>query len=129
MSIKDFLLLTSFTLFGLFSFSQNYYPPIVNYSTHDYGKDRNPESFCVVQDNRGIMYFGTGHGVLEYDGETWNFIKISAGAFVKSIALDSNGVVYVGTLGEFGYLIPDESGQLIFKSLKDQLPMEDQFFS
>lgn len=112
----------------LSSFSQNFYPPVVNYSIKDYGKDRNPENYCAIQDHRGVMYFGNSHGVLEFDGESWNFVQVGYGSFVRSLAVDSNGVIYAGAYGDFGFLSPDNTGQLTFHSLIDQLPEEDQFF-
>ena len=123
------LLLTFFALCPLFGGAQEFYPPIVNYSTHDYGKDRNPEAFQIVQDKRGVIYFSTGSGIVEYDGTKWQFIKIGQGSFVRSLAVDERGVVYAGTYNDFGYLAPDKWGELKFNSLKERLSEEDQFFS
>lgn len=123
------LLLTICSLCCFAAFGQNFYPPIVNYSVKDFGKKKNPENYCVVQDYRGVMYFGNSHGVLEFDGEKWSFIQVGFGSFVRSLAVDDSGIVYVGIYGDFGYLTPDESGQLCFKSLLDKIPEEDQFFS
>lgn len=123
------VLLTICSLCCFFAWSQNFFPPIVNYSVKDYGKDRNPENYCVVQDQRGVMYFGNSHGVLEFDGEKWNYIQTGFGSFVRSLAVDKKGVVYVGVYGDFGYLAPDSTGQLTFISLLLKVPEEDQFFS
>ncbi len=123
------LLLTICSLCAFLSFGQNFFPPIVNYSNKDYGKDRNPETYCVVQDHRGVMYFGTSHGVLEFDGEQWNFIKVNFDSFVRSIAVNDEGVIFTGTYGDFGYLSADASGQYSYQSLLDKVPPEDQFFS
>lgn len=122
------VLLTIFTLFELLSFAQLHYPPITNFSSQDYGRNQNPETWSVVQDNRGIMYFGTGNNILEYDGKTWNIIYVQQGSFIRALAVDSSGVVYVGVYEDFGFLSPDEKGQLEFVSLKEKLPEEDQFF-
>jgi serine phosphatase RsbU (regulator of sigma subunit)/ligand-binding sensor domain-containing protein len=123
------LLLTIFTIFCLKGVAQNYYPPVVNYSTHNYGKDRNPENYCAVQDKRGVMYFGNANGLLEFDGESWNFITIVPGAYVYSLNVDTAGVIYVGTYGDLGYLKPNDKGELKYVSLSSKLPEEDQFFS
>lgn len=122
------LLLTIFLSCGYLIQAQDYYPPIVNYSTQQYGKERNPEIWCAVQDKRGVMYFGTGNGVLEFDGQQWDFITVQTGAYVRSLAIDSSGVVYVGAAGEIGYLKPDQSGQMQFVSLTPKLNDEDLFF-
>ncbi len=128
MRLKKQLLLTICSLCCFMALTQNFYPPIVNYSIKDYGKDRNPENFCVIQDHRGVMYFGTSHGVHEFDGEKWNFIQAGFGAFTRSLALDSSGVIYVGTYDDFGLLAPDSTGGLKFVSLRSDLP-ENLFFS
>lgn len=121
-------LLTIFLVCGYLSLAQDYYPPIINYSTQQYGKDKNPENWCAVQDRRGVMYFGTGNGVMEFDGQQWDFIRIQAGAFIRAIAIDSSGVVYVGGSGEFGFLKANERGLLEYHSLAAQLPDEDRWF-
>ncbi|MBK6527119.1 MAG: hypothetical protein IPG07_17170 [Crocinitomicaceae bacterium] len=122
------LLLTIFCSCGYLILAQDYYPPIVNYSTQQYGKERNPEIWSSVQDQRGVMYFGTGNGVLEFDGQQWDFITVQTGAYVRAMAIDSSGVVYVGGSGEIGYLKPDASGKMIFQSLSSKLAEEDLFF-
>jgi serine phosphatase RsbU (regulator of sigma subunit)/ligand-binding sensor domain-containing protein len=122
------LLLTIFSGCGLVSFSQDFYPPVVNYSTQQYGKDRNPEIWCAVQDKRGVVYFGTGNGVLEYDGMQWNFIEVQQGAYVRAIAVDSSGVVYCGGSGEFGYLRVNSKGEMSYVSLVNKLDEFDRFF-
>lgn len=128
MSIFKTLLLTIFTLTVGSVFGQGYYPPIVNYSTHDYGKEFNPENYAVVQDKRGVMYFGNGNGVLEFDGRKWDYIEVVPGSFTYSLAVDSSGVIYAGAYGDFGYLTPDEAGKLVFISLKSELHEDDTWF-
>ncbi|MBK9192146.1 MAG: SpoIIE family protein phosphatase [Crocinitomicaceae bacterium] len=122
------LLLTIFSLCQYLVLAQEYYPPIVNYSTQQYGKDRNPEIMCAVQDSRGVMYFGTGNGILEFDGLSWNFIKVQTGAYVRSLAIDSTGVIYAGASGEIGYLCPDSTGTMVYQSLLPKFKEEDLFF-
>ena len=123
------LLLTFFTLFYFSGLSQNLAPSIISYTTRDYGKEYNPEIFCSAQDNRGVMYFGTGNGVLEFDGEYWKHIKVQAGSYVRAICSDTLGRIYVGTLGDFGYLAPNELGKTEFVSLLSKVKEADLFFS
>ena len=121
------LLLTFFILFSIHTvLGQDYYPPIENYSTNSYGKARNPENFAIVQDQRGIMYFGNSNGVLEYDGKTWNFIEVKYGAYVYSLAIDSAGTIYAGSQDEFGYFVANASGQMEYLSLSNSLSEVDQ---
>ncbi|MFD1552440.1 hypothetical protein DNU06_10585 [Putridiphycobacter roseus] len=124
------LLLTfiSIVLFTL-SFGQDYYPPIENYSTNTYGQFRNPENYAIVQDQRGVMYFGNSNGVMEYDGKNWNFIAVQISAYVHSLCMDSTGTIYTGSLGQFGYLKTDDKGSLVYESLSDKLNIFTQQFS
>lgn len=74
------------------------------------------QSWCIAQDKRGIMYFGTTeNGVLEYDGKNWR--KIATHSRVLSMTIDSSGILYLGLEGDFGYLKPNHVGSLEYSSL------------
>lgn len=91
-------------------------PLITNYSPETYAG--NEQVWCVAQDDRGVMYFGTNdNGILEYDGKTWRIIPIPENKSVRSLCKGDDGLIYVGSLGEFGYLQPTESGKLEYSSL------------
>lgn len=77
------------------------------------------QNWAIVQDHRGLMYFANKEGVLEYDGENWNIIKVSSD--VRSLDVALNGRIYVGAIGDLGYLEPDSRGQLQFVSLLNKL--------
>ncbi len=79
------------------------------------------QNFAIVQDKRGVMYFGNFAGVLEYDGTSWRTITTTNYAKVSSLYLDDAGRVFVGANGEFGYLKPDAKGTLHFASLSERL--------
>ncbi|MFO7526732.1 MAG: hybrid sensor histidine kinase/response regulator transcription factor [Ignavibacteriaceae bacterium] len=94
--------------------------PIINY----YGPEVYNASFqnwCVLQDNRGIMYFGNTDGILEYDGNGWRLIKTKNNSLVRSLSIDEAGRIYVAASSDFGYLAPDSTGSLIFVSLLNYL--------
>ena len=124
------LLLTfiSIVVFSI-SFGQDYYPPIENYSTNTYGKSRNPENYAIVQDTRGVMYFGNSNGVIEYDGKNWNFIPVEISAYVHSLCMDSTGTIFAGAKMQFGFLKTDKKGSLVYESLSDKLNIFTQNFS
>ncbi len=88
-------------------FTRNYTPKEYNAST---------QNWAIVQDKRGVMYFAN-QGVLEFDGEKWREIPIKNNSSVRSLSIDSLGVIYVGAVGEFGYLSPDNNGKLQYISL------------
>jgi len=85
-----------------------------NYSIEEYVYQ--PQNWCIVQDHRGVIYAANQGGVLEYDGVSWNLIKVSNQA-VRSLAIDGSGVIYVGGLNELGLLVPDSQGKLEYRSL------------
>ncbi|MCS7003725.1 MAG: SpoIIE family protein phosphatase [Cytophagales bacterium] len=93
---------------------------IRNYTPKEYNV--RAVTWQAIQDNRGIMYFATGSGVLEYDGTTWNLIKLPGGAGARSLAKDKKGFVYVGAKNEFGYLAPDSVGKIVYVSLLPEIP-------
>ena len=74
-----------------------------------------------------MMYFGNTDGVLEYDGCSWRLIKTPA--LVRSLAIDDEGVIYVGTVSDFGQLIPDDKGLLQYHSLKPGVPTDKEDFA
>jgi len=87
-----------------------------NYSPKTYGA--NPQNWDIVQDSRGVMYFGNNEGVLEFDGVFWRRIRLSYGSEVRTLAVDARGRIYVGGRGEFGYLEPDAHGTTQFVQIK-----------
>ncbi|WP_373513643.1 ATP-binding protein [Persicitalea sp.] len=79
------------------------------------------QNFAIVQDKRGLMYFGNFAGVLEYDGTAWRTITTTNYGKVSSLYLDNAGRIFVGANGEFGYLKPDAKGTLNFASLSERI--------
>jgi signal transduction histidine kinase/ligand-binding sensor domain-containing protein len=98
-----------------------------NYTPKDYSAD--VQNWAIVQDQRGVMYFGNNSGVLEYDGVSWRLIKTANRSAVRSLAVGNDGKIYVGAQGEIGYLSPDSIGQLQYVSLRDSVPAEYRDFA
>ncbi|MFD2200493.1 two-component regulator propeller domain-containing protein [Shivajiella indica] len=105
-------------------------PTITTYSPRDY-KGHN-QIWSIIQDERGLMYFGTSAGIIEYNGVSWNKLKfpnssisVSNRAFLK----DEDGRVYYGALGDFGYFDQDIRGNTVLVSLVSFLPKEEQIFN
>jgi serine phosphatase RsbU (regulator of sigma subunit) len=101
-------------------FNQYGNPLVSNYTPETYGG--NEQVWCITQDDRGVMYFGTNdNGILEYDGKTWNIISVPENKSVRSLCKGEDGVIYVGSLGEFGFLQPSMSGKYEYTSLSNNL--------
>ncbi|NHB68774.1 sensor histidine kinase [Perlabentimonas gracilis] len=80
------------------------------------------QNWSIVEDTRGVLYFGNAHGVLEFNGNEWRLIRLGNGSAARSLALADSGVIFVGGFNEFGFLLPNGKGQLGYTSL---LPMVD----
>ncbi len=74
----------------------------------------------AVQDHRGVVYFANNSGVLEFDGRSWRLIELPSRVAVRhlTVAPDGKGRIYVGAVGDFGYLEANAAGQLRFVSLR-----------
>src|SRR4029453_10860699 len=81
------------------------------------------QTWSMVQDRRGVMYFSTNSAILEFDGASWRRIQVGTNAAsVRALALDDAGRIWVGAVGNFGYLAPDARGILSYVSMADRLP-------
>ncbi len=99
-------------------------PFLTSWDYLDYGA--HSQNWAIVQDPRGVMYFGNSNGVLQFDGSTWRILFVSNGSIVRSLAVDRLGTVYVGAVGELGFLRSDETGNLGYVSLLDELDASDR---
>ena len=96
-------------------------PLITNYLPKEYSA--NVQNWAVIQDNRGVLYFGNVSGVLEYDGVNWRLIRVPNDV-VRCLAIDNEGKLYVGGINEIGYLSPDSIGALSYVSLNKYISKE-----
>lgn len=74
--------------------------------------------FDIAQDNRGVFYFATQAGVLQYDGRSWEVIRTNGAAYAVEVAL--NGTLYVAGPKGFGKISPDANGMDGFVLLYDK---------
>ncbi|MBI9062067.1 MAG: hypothetical protein JEZ14_08750 [Marinilabiliaceae bacterium] len=88
------------------------------------------QNWWIEEDKRGFIYVANEKGLLEFDGEQWRNINIGPSPMVRSIAIDpSDGTIYIGKTGDFGYLSTDQQGQLHYQSLVQQLHINNESFS
>lgn len=74
--------------------------------------------FDIAQDNRGVFYFATQAGILQYDGRSWDVIRTNGAAY--AIELAENGELYVAGPKGFGKIAPDANGLDSFQLLYDK---------
>lgn len=95
-------------------------PLLRTWSADDY--DAGTQNFAVMQDARGLLYFGNLAGVLIHDGAWWRSLPIRNDAAVFALAHDDSGRIAVGGPDELGHLAPDVDGSLRYVSLVERLP-------
>lgn len=64
----------------------------------------------------GILYFAADHGLLEFDGKTWNLFKGSKG-FTRSLIVENDSLIYTGSDTDFGVWKKDRLHQFQYQSL------------
>jgi PAS domain S-box-containing protein len=87
-----------------------------------------PQFWAVAQDPRGVLYFGNGDGVLEYDGAGWRVFVLPRRGAVRSLASGADGTLYAGSQGDFGYFELAASGERRYVTLLPKVALEDRAF-
>lgn len=99
-------------------------PEIINIPRQEYGADA--QNWDIIQDNRGILYLGNKDGILTFDGEDWETMPVSNHSMVRSLAVGSDGRIYVGAYNEIGVMERSSRGQLMYSSLNHLVPDESK---
>jgi len=101
--------------------------PLVRH--YDIGNDfGGTQVWTLLRDRNGVLYAGASTSEIgQYDGSTARGIPVPA-PIVRKLAMDSQGKIWVGLRGDFGYLEPDAAGALKYVSLIDKVPIEDRDF-
>lgn len=87
------------------------------------------QNWSIVQSITGLLYFANGDGVMEYDGSDWRMVSSKTKINATSLVIDPTGKIYVGAIGDFGYLKPNNSGRMEFVSLLSRFPVKLRDFS
>ncbi|KOH43936.1 triple tyrosine motif-containing protein [Sunxiuqinia dokdonensis] len=101
-------------------------PDIKNFSKQEY--QGSAQNWQIARSSTNLMYFANNNGLLEFDGNHWRLYNLPNQSIVRSVKIDDSGRIYVGQQNAFGYLEPDEKGQLQYQSLVGLVPMEDRNF-
>jgi DNA-binding CsgD family transcriptional regulator len=94
-------------------------PVVTNYTKKEY-KAAN-QNWAIGQDEHGLLYFGNNSGLLRFDGVSWELFYIPGKRIVRSVLPDGNGRVYVGSFEEFGYFQTENTGEMTYHSLSQEL--------
>ncbi len=76
-------------------------PYVQNYPKSSYLSGN--QNWSIAKDKNGLMYFGNAEGLLTFDGKYWQQYKMANRQIVRSVATTTDGLVYTGSFGEFGY--------------------------
>jgi signal transduction histidine kinase/ligand-binding sensor domain-containing protein len=131
--VKVFLVALFFSIGTVEGFSQinatQGIPTITNYSATDFGTG-GQQIWSIGQDQKGYIHIGTSIGMLKYDSKNWNLLISPIKGFntnVRAIHRAKSGILYYGSLGDFGFLSEDKVGNTIQTSLLHLLPEEIVF--
>lgn len=98
-----------------------------SFGPEDY--DAHGQNWAVTQAPDGLIYVANGDGVLEYDGVSWRLIRVSNRSVARSLATDGDGRIFVGAVGDLGYLAANSVGEMSYVSLTDRLPPGERDFA
>jgi ligand-binding sensor domain-containing protein len=88
----------------------------------------NSEFWAVCHDNDGVMYFGNNKGLIIFDGERWQKVKLPNNASVRSLKVSAAGMVYAAGYNEFGMVKRDATGKYYYESMTHLLRPDDRNF-
>jgi len=80
------------------------------------------QSWMIDVSGSGLVYLANNDGLVEFDGQNWRMFTTPSGTVLRSVKVGSEGRIYVGAFGEFGYFLPDKTGMLRFFSLQQLIP-------
>jgi signal transduction histidine kinase/ligand-binding sensor domain-containing protein len=93
---------------------------IDHYTSKEY--NASSQVWSASSDSRNLMFFGSNRALLVFDGVRWKQYQASNKSIIRSISVDDNNIVYVGSYNEFGRFLPDSLGDYTYESLSKLLP-------
>lgn len=73
----------------------------------------------VTQGYDGLMYFANMHGLMTYDGYSWELKQLPSS--VASLHFSSDELLYAGLTGDFGIVHQEPDGRLRYESIFERL--------
>jgi ligand-binding sensor domain-containing protein len=78
------------------------HPLFRTFNAHDYGEVG--QIFSVAEDAQGRMLFGGESAVVAFDNNRWETIPAPGVGYIRSLAVDSHGLVWFSSSTQIGYL-------------------------
>ena len=89
--------------------------PIRNYPADEY--DGHGQVWSIAEGVDGRMYFGTGGGLLIYDGVGYEKIQVANRTTIRSLRKGIDDQIFIGAQGEIGFVGKDSLGGRTYNSL------------
>jgi DNA-binding CsgD family transcriptional regulator len=93
-------------------------PPITNYSPKEYNGEY--QNWSITQSSSKNIYIANHTSLLEFDGNNWQHYKLPNATIIRSVEAVNNKI-YTGSYREFGYWEKNESDELLYTSLSQNL--------
>ncbi len=103
--------------------SNNGLEEIVHFSPNNYRAHR--QNWDIVQAKNNWIYVGNSKGMLEFDGNNWQVYQLPLKQIVRSVAIDQEGKIYSGGLGEIGFWEKSKKGKLTYHSFSHLISDKD----
>ena len=101
-------------------------PEITNYSRNMFRGGM--QTWCIRQDQRGIIYCANNEGLLVFDGSHWKKYVLPNETIIRAMEIKDEKV-FIGAQGMIGYYTPSINGQLAFTSLNELVPQKERDFA
>ena len=114
-------------LFTLLTYSQEL-PPIMQYHSNQYGGGA--QNWMLTQNNEKHIFVANNEGLLHFSGENWQLYPSPNETIIRSVKF-ANDKIYTGAYMEFGYWFFNDSKELTYQSLSEQIKdklIEDEEF-
>lgn len=82
------------------------------------------QTWDIAETRDGLLLFSNLNAVLEHDGQLWRSIPVKGGSYLRAMAADANGTVWVAGENELGRLVPGPEGKLVYESMRAAVPAE-----
>ncbi|HAF30568.1 MAG TPA: hypothetical protein DCG75_16115 [Bacteroidales bacterium] len=113
----SFVLVIFIILFPLKSYENNTGNPYIQRIVlSNYGFSNN--NYSIIQDLKGLTYFGNSNGIIQYDGSFWEILKVPG---IPYMDIGEDGVIYVGAYNDFGFISNPKGKKPFFSSLLDSI--------
>ncbi|MCL7986809.1 transcriptional regulator [Sphingobacterium sp. lm-10] len=90
-------------------------PYVAHYTKADYQAEN--QNWGLSVDPKGVIYAANNAGLLRYDGQEWHLHRPNKGVPMRSVKVATDGRIYTGGKGEFGYWTDQGFGRLAYTSL------------